>query len=394
MNLEIFDGRHKFYQWDSGQQLIVEDGGLCNEVHFVGGDLRCALVCQIMEVDGKRVVDVPNLLLQFHGLMTAYLFWHSDSGALTHYAKSFLVLQRSKPESYVYSQTESINYSNLVDRIRQIEENGLSNDLIADSVLRYMRENPITPESIGAVDVQTLPNELEKLLSQAKESGIFDGADGPMGPQGEQGEKGDPGEPGTTGPQGEKGEKGDPGEPGAAGPQGEKGEKGDPGVAGPQGEKGEKGDPGAAGPQGEKGEKGEKGDPGEKGEQGEKGADGTMTFADLTEEQKATLKGDPGEKGEKGDKGDQGAPGADGAKGEKGEKGDTGPQGPQGEKGDTGEAGPQGPAGADGQPGEKGEKGDTGAAGYTPQRGTDYWTASDIAEIKSYVDEAILGGAW
>ena len=32
---------------------------------------------------------------------------------------------------------------------------------------------------------------------------------------------------------------------------------------------------------------------------------------------------------------------------------------------------------------------------YTkPVRGTDYWTASDIAEIKSYVDDAILGGAW
>lgn len=30
----------------------------------------------------------------------------------------------------------------------------------------------------------------------------------------------------------------------------------------------------------------------------------------------------------------------------------------------------------------------------TPVRGTDYWTESDIAEIKSYVDEAILGGAW
>lgn len=35
-----------------------------------------------------------------------------------------------------------------------------------------------------------------------------------------------------------------------------------------------------------------------------------------------------------------------------------------------------------------------GGSGYTPQRGTDYWTASDIAEIKSYVDDAILGGAW
>ena len=32
--------------------------------------------------------------------------------------------------------------------------------------------------------------------------------------------------------------------------------------------------------------------------------------------------------------------------------------------------------------------------GKTPARGTDYWTSADIAEIKSYVDEAILGGAW
>lgn len=32
--------------------------------------------------------------------------------------------------------------------------------------------------------------------------------------------------------------------------------------------------------------------------------------------------------------------------------------------------------------------------GKTPVRGTDYWSAADIAEIKSYVDTAILGGAW
>lgn len=35
-----------------------------------------------------------------------------------------------------------------------------------------------------------------------------------------------------------------------------------------------------------------------------------------------------------------------------------------------------------------------GADGKTPVRGTDYWTAADIAQIKSYVDDAILGGAW
>lgn len=43
--------------------------------------------------------------------------------------------------------------------------------------------------------------------------------------------------------------------------------------------------------------------------------------------------------------------------------------------------------------GKKGE-GKDGEDGYTPVRGTDYWTEADKAEIKSYVDEAILGGAW
>lgn len=35
-----------------------------------------------------------------------------------------------------------------------------------------------------------------------------------------------------------------------------------------------------------------------------------------------------------------------------------------------------------------------GSDGYTPVRGEDYWTEEDKAEIKSYVEDAILGGAW
>lgn len=35
-----------------------------------------------------------------------------------------------------------------------------------------------------------------------------------------------------------------------------------------------------------------------------------------------------------------------------------------------------------------------GTDGYKPVKGTDYWTETDKAEIKSYVNEAILGGAW
>jgi hypothetical protein len=60
----------------------------------------------------------------------------------------------------------------------------------------------------------------------------------------------------------------------------------------------------------------------------------------------------------------------------------------------NGENGEDGKNGVDGKDGEKGEPGENGADGYTPQRGVDYWTDADKAEIKSYVDDAILGGAW
>lgn len=69
-----------------------------------------------------------------------------------------------------------------------------------------------------------------------------------------------------------------------------------------------------------------------------------------------------------------------GPKGDQGDKGDTGEQGPQGIQGEKGETGEQGPAGADGEPGAKGDD------GYTPVRGTDYWTAADKQEITDYVD--------
>lgn len=106
-----------------------------------------------------------------------------------------------------------------------------------------------------------------------------------------------------------------------------------------------------------------KGPAGPQGPQGEKGADGTMTFEDLTPEQKASLKGD------KGDKGDTGAAGPQGEPGPKGDKGDPGPQGPKGDTGETGAQGPQGP------------KGEPGTNGTTPVKGVDYWTAADQTSI-------------
>lgn len=119
---------------------------------------------------------------------------------------------------------------------------------------------------------------------------------------------------GAQGPKGEKGE---------SGPQGPRGEKGDTGERGPQGETGATGPQGPKGETGATGPQGPRGETGATGPQGPKGKDGEVTFESLTDEQKASLRGEPGAKGEKGEKGDPGA------QGEKGEKGDPGRDAPQ-----------------------------------------------------------------
>ena len=52
----------------------------------------------------------------------------------------------------------------------------------------------------------------------------------------------------------------------------------------------------------------------------------------------------------------------------------------------------KGDKGDKGDKGEQGLQGDKGNDGYTPVKGTDYWTTEDIAEIQSYIDTQI-GGA-
>lgn len=138
-------------------------------------------------------------------------------------------------------------------------------------------------------------------------------------------------------------------------------------VKGPAGPQGPQGLQGAIGPEGPQGEVGPQGPVGP---QGEKGADGTMTFEDLTPEQKASLKGDKGDKGDTGAAGPQGEPGPQGPAGE---------PGPKGDKGDTGATGAQGPQGIQGEPGTN---------GTTPVKGVDYWTAADQTSIINQLKSA------
>jgi len=107
----------------------------------------------------------------------------------------------------------------------------------------------------------------------------------------------------------------------------------------------------------------------------------SLTFDDLTPEQKAELTGPSGTSpyiGENGnwfvgelDTGVQ-AQGAQGPKGEQGPQGDTGATGPKGEQGPQGVQGPKGDQGPQGDTGATGAKGDTGACVYNLLDNSDF----------------------
>ena len=138
---KIYDGRSHFYQWDIDRKLIVEDASI-SEVHFCNQTDNYSLVCKTYIEDGLNLVNVPNILLQNDWRINVYAY---DSN-YTKFSERFDVIQRCKPEDYVYTETEILNYNTLSDRIDAVDKN-----------------------------IETTVNDA---LTAAKASGEFDGADG------------------------------------------------------------------------------------------------------------------------------------------------------------------------------------------------------------------------
>lgn len=115
---EVFSiegGRKHFYQWDLSQKIVVKDPTI-NEVHFCNGTRDCSLVTVVK--DGKA--DVPNVLLQTAGKVKVY--GYSVNHTVVEYV--YKVVERTKPEDYVYEETEVLRYEDLERRVSTLEKNG------------------------------------------------------------------------------------------------------------------------------------------------------------------------------------------------------------------------------------------------------------------------------
>ena len=114
---KILDGRDELFQWDINRQIIVSDASI-DAVHYSNRTDDSALVVEVKEKNGLRVADIPNILLQESWDINVYGYC---DGYYTKQAARIKVNPRTKPESYVYTETEVLNYNTVMEKIDTIE---------------------------------------------------------------------------------------------------------------------------------------------------------------------------------------------------------------------------------------------------------------------------------
>ena len=259
---KIYDGRDKFYQWDLDRQLIIDDPTV-TQVHFCNRTDDSSLVCEVYQQDGLNLVNVPNILLQEDWRINVYAY----DVNYTKYSETFEVERKSKPENYVYTETEILNYETLAEKIKQIDTD------IGQSVEDYLTENPVTVDLSDYYTKAEVDAKIPEIGADGKsayeiavENGFvgtetewlasLKGAPGKDGAPGRDGADGAPGRDGTDGRDGVSAThewngttltitsasgtssanlKGEPGRDGADGAPGKDGADGAPGEPGKDG---------------------------------------------------------------------------------------------------------------------------------------------------------------
>lgn len=108
------NNREQLYQWDSNQRIIVDDETITH-IHYCNRTDSEALVVEVYEEGGKRFANIPNILLQDAWNICVYAYCN---GYYTKQSKLIKVIKRSKPATYVYTETEKVQWAELEAEIK------------------------------------------------------------------------------------------------------------------------------------------------------------------------------------------------------------------------------------------------------------------------------------
>ena len=118
---KIYDGRTNFWQWDTKQKLIVLDDRI-TEVRFSNRNMEHSKRRIVYtDNDGKRVCNVPDILLQLPKNLVAYACAKRDDGSVsTIKSVKFAVARQPIPSDYICEQDAAVEA--ILDRIEMLED--------------------------------------------------------------------------------------------------------------------------------------------------------------------------------------------------------------------------------------------------------------------------------
>lgn len=125
------------YRWDTGRKLKISSSFeyFISEVHFSNSSLTNTLSVATYEQDGILMANIPNILLQENSTITVYLVTVSENETRTVYKSSFSIQDRPKPNDYVYTEIELLNYEKVtVELLEQLRKNNEQIDLLKEAV--------------------------------------------------------------------------------------------------------------------------------------------------------------------------------------------------------------------------------------------------------------------
>lgn len=118
-------------------------GMTVDSVHFSNYGDSTALVVKPKEENGHYIADIPNILLQDDQNIVVYSVNVSEGKVETIRECVFPVRKRAKPSTYVYTETEILNYATLAAQLDELKEKGVSEDQISRAVQDYLARNPV-----------------------------------------------------------------------------------------------------------------------------------------------------------------------------------------------------------------------------------------------------------
>ena len=185
------DKEGKLTQWDLNRKIIITGYEGVAEVHFASpGDDHGAYVVEL--VDGEA--EIPNILLTMAGTINVYLYPDDR----TVFATTLWVMAREKPDDYVYTETEVLNWRTLDEKIGDLAK--LTTTAKENLVAAI---NEAATKGMASIYMRVAEGYIEysgdgvnwkQLIAVAE----LKGEKGDKGDPGANGEKGDPGAAGTN----------------------------------------------------------------------------------------------------------------------------------------------------------------------------------------------------